>query len=226
MNLKGLNYLLSILFLVSNSTLATPMLIWEDNAVVGVSGVSVNSVNFEIEFSDGAFTELYPDGIDPMFEYQNATDTWTPGNAWLPTDPTLNNNIHLALDDIAYAFSHDPSFNDADYINGCSSSADGISEPLGYCYFLLPYFTVEDLYPEFTGYAGSLLVGIGDSGLIGVSATDAFVDSLASPTDNTISDNTTFAVVARVSEPGTIFLLLGGLGLVSVFRRPRDLFAA
>ena len=175
-------------FLWGSSSMAVPVLSFDGDEVVGVENIRVGGQTFFVEFKDGAFLDLYPEGIDPVF-FQSVS------------------HVVEAADQIGEAFSTSALFSDADQIRGCESA---LLAPLGACGILFPF----DVLGEF---AMNVLFGIDDMGGIFYSAFDAFAAETqngAGPEPLDV-DNLVFAVVTRAPEPTTLFLVVMGLAGLS-----------
>lgn len=185
--MKLLLVLLGLLW--GSSSMAVPVLSFNGNEVVGVENIQVGGQTFSVEFKDGAFLDLYPEGIDPVFSQSVS-------------------HVVEAADQIGEAFATSALFSDADQIRGCESA---LLAPLGSCGILFPF----DVFGEF---AINALFGVDDMGGIFYSAFDAFAAETqngAGPGPLDV-DNLVFAVVTRAPEPATLFLIVMGLAGLGV----------
>lgn len=194
--------LLAVMCAFSWSTLsyAVPVLNFNGNEVIGVSNVGVNGAMFDIQFLDGAFVDLYSEGIDPVF-FQN-----------------IDNTVD-AMGQVQDALLASAQFFSADQISGCASAP---AAPLGLCGVLFPY-AISDIADEI---AVNVLYAVAGSGDVSISAFDALslqTQSGVGPSDEDI-DNVVFAVVTHqvsVPEPPTLLLLV--LTLIGMARfRPKQ----
>jgi len=185
--------LVALTFLWTSSSFAA-ILTFDAGVVTGVNNVQVGGQTFRVEFMDGVFLDLYPDGINPIF-FQDIS------------------NVIEAANQIGEAFSSDLRFNDADQIFGCESAP---LAPLGHCGILFPF----DVEGE---EAINALYAIGDTGGVGFSALDAgATETQAGAGLGEDLDNLVFAVVTPVPIPSAIWLFGSGLlGLVGIARRKK-----
>ena len=185
--MKLLVALLGLLW--GSSSLAVPVLTFDGEDVIGVENIQVGGQTFLVEFKDGAFLDLYPEGIDPVF-FQSVS------------------HVVEAADQIGEAFSTSALFSDADQIRGCESA---LLAPLGPCGILFPF-------DVFGAFAINVLFGVDDMGDIFYSAFDASAAETqngAGPGPLDV-DNLVFAVVTRAPEPASLFLIVVGLAGLSV----------